>query len=226
MRKQAAIKAIKRKLFLIILFFIGLVSNPIVQRPSLSAQVQVPIADYLGRWLSKTTSVVAQASEVITNIAEPLVNAFGEVQEFFVKAETVVSGVIKNMKAIQDIIDLEEEIRTYYQNSIDIINAPRDYDNDGVDDLSWLDKWKHLQILLALSKEALGGVELFINLIEDDALTMDDRNRIKFIYETKKDLQSIKTAMRIQMRRINQEVNQFGRLQKELDTFERLWSDN
>ena len=188
----------------------------------LSAQ-EVPTADYLGRWLSKTTSVVSEVSQTITVIAEPLVNTFEKAQDFLVKAETVVNGVIKNMRAVQDIIELQQAIFDYYQKSIEVINEARDWDLDGEDDLVWLDKWKHLQILLALFKESTDVLSLFDNLLAEGAFTMDDHNRVQFLFQTRADLRKIKTAMRIEIRRINQEIYAFGALQREQKTFEKLF---
>lgn len=187
------------------------------------ASAQVPVADFWGRSLSKTTSVVQQASEIITRIAEPLVNTFEEVQDFFQKAETLVNGVLKNIRMIQDIVDLEEEITLYFEQSLEQINRPRDSNLDGEDDLYYLNKWKHIQILLALSREATGLVNLFISIVEDGAFTMDDKNRLEFIKKTRDGLRHIKTAMRIQMRRINQEILAFGAFDRERRSFEQFF---
>ena len=190
---------------------------------NISAQVRV--ADYFGRYLSKVTSTVQQASQVISEIAEPLVNTFQTVQSFFVKAETVVNGVIKNMKLIQDIVDLHQDIQEYYTETIDILNSPRDTDHDGEDDLNWLDKWKHLNILLALVKESTAGFELLNNLVQDDALTMDDYNRVELLKDTRQFLLKVKTAIRIERRRINREVLHFGRLERERNTFDAFFNN-
>jgi len=186
-------------------------------------QIQVPVADYLGRWISKTTSVVSEVSNTINAIAEPLINTFEKAQDYFVKAETIVNGSIKNMRAVQQIIQTEEAIFEYYQKSIDLINQPRDIDYDGIDDLDWLNKWKHLQILLGLFKESTNALHLFNNLLEEDAFIMDDKNRVQFLFTTLADLRKIKTAMRIEMRRINKEVFAFGRLKRERVTFEKFF---
>lgn len=196
---------------------------------SQNLSAQVPVADYFGRYLSKITSTVQQASQVISEIAEPLVNTFQTVQSFFVKAETVVNGVIKNMKLIQDIVDLHQDIQDYYTETIDILNSPRDTDhdgnNDGEDDLNWLDKWKHLNILLALVKESTAGFELLNNLVQDDALTMDDYNRVELLKDTRQSLLKVKTAIRIERRRINREILHFGRLEHERNTFDAFFSN-
>jgi len=98
-----------------------------------------------------------------------------------------------------------------------------DTDLDGVDDLDFLDKWKHAQILLALSTEATGAFELFSQLIEEDALTMDDSGRVQFLIETLQGLRRIKSAMRVQLRRINREIYQYRRLEKEAEVFDNLF---
>ena len=84
-------------------------------------QAQFPVADFWGRTLSRTTSVVQQASEVINNIAQPLVNAFGEAQDFFKKAETIVNGTIRNMRMVEEIVQLEIDIRNSVEDIIEIL---------------------------------------------------------------------------------------------------------
>lgn len=189
-----------------------------------NASAQVPVADYFGRWLSKTTSVVQQASEFVNKTIKPLVDNFKDVQKFFKKAYTIVNGVVKNMRLIERIIQVDKEIKELFKQSIDAINAPRDADGDGIDDLHFLDKWKHIQILLGLTQEALNAFKLFQNFITDDALTLDDAGRILFIKKAYRNMMRIKSAMRIQIRRINKEIYQYGRLQKELQVFDKLFS--
>jgi len=191
--------------------------------PISMATSQVPTADYLGRWLSRTTSVVQQASQFIKQTAEPLVKTFRNVQQFFQKALTAVKAVIENMETVERIIDTHNDIRQLYTQSITALNAPMDTNLDGVDDLDFLDKWKHAQILLALSTEATGAFELFNQLIEEDALTMDDSGRVQFLIETLRGLRKIKSAMRLQLRRINQEIYQYRRLEKEAEVFDNLF---
>jgi len=203
-----------RSLYLMLLFQVIPISM---------ATSQVPTADYLGRWLSRTTSVVQQASQFIKQTAEPLVKTFRNVQQFFQKAYTAVKAVIQNMETVERIIDTHKDILQLYAQSIAVLNSPMDTDLDGVDDLDFLDKWKHAQILLALSTEATGAFELFNQLIEEDALTMDDSGRVQFLIETLRGLRKIKSAMRLQLRRINQEIYQYRRLEKEVEVFDNLF---
>jgi len=73
---------------------------------------QVPVADYFGRWLSKTSSVVQQASQFIKETAAPLVNTFKKTQEFFQKAQTFVNRVVQNLRYIEMIVETHKDIRT------------------------------------------------------------------------------------------------------------------
>ena len=191
--------------------------------PIAMATSQVPTVDYLGRWLSRTTSVVQQASQFIKETAEPLVKSFRNVQRFFQKAHTAVKAVIQNMRTVERIIATHQDIRQLYTQSIAALNTPTDTNVDGIDDLDFLDKWKHAQVLLALSTEATGVFELFTQLIEDDALTMDDSGRVQFLIETQRGLLRIKSAMRLQLRRINREIYQYRRLEKEAEIFDNLF---
>ena len=189
---------------------------------------QVPVADYFGRWLSKTSSVVQQASQFIKETAAPLVDTFKKTQEFFQKAQTFVSYVVKNLRYIERIIDIHKDIRTLFDNAITGLNAPRDLDDNGMDDWSndlddKLDKWKHAQVLLAISAEATSVFEIFSNIIEQDAFTMDDKGRVQIIKETYQEMLKLKQVMRAQLRRINREVYQYSRLKKEIEVFDALF---
>jgi len=184
---------------------------------------QVPVADYFGRWLSKTSSVVQQASQFIKETAAPLVNTFKKTQEFFKKAQTFVNHVITNMRYIERIVDTHKDIKTLFDNAITGLNAPRDLDEDGMPDLDFLDKWKHAQILLAISAEATSVFEIFSNIIEQDAFTMDDKGRVQIIKETYQEMLKLKRAMRGQLRRVNREIYQYTRLKKEVEIFDALF---
>ncbi len=184
---------------------------------------QVPIVDYFGRWLSKTSSVVQQASQFIKETAAPLVDTFKKTQQFFQKAQTFVSHVVKNLRYIEKIIETHQDIRRLFDNAITGLNANPDLNEDGMDDLDFLDKWKHAQILLAISTEATSVFEIFTNIIEQDAFTIDDKGRVQIIKETYQEMLKLKRAMRGQLRRINREVYQYTRLKKEIEVFDNLF---
>ncbi len=77
----------------------------------------------------------------------------------------VVNGVVKNIQLVRKIIEIEKDIAKLVNESINVINSPKDADGDGVDDFGFLDKWKHVQILLAISSEATNVFDLFKNVI-------------------------------------------------------------
>ena len=211
-----------RKTFLILLFTL---SFQLVNAPHAGA-VTWPVADYLGRWLTKTTVTIQQAANWIHHTTAPFIKTFEGVQKFFQKAKKVVNGVLKNMRMVEDIVELEKEIRELYGKTVASINAPRDTDGDGVDDFHFLDKWRHVEILLALVKETTGVFEIFSNVIGEGATEMDDKGRIKFIRKVRDDLRKIRSAMRVEIRRINRKIYAFGRLEREVKLYKKLFSAN
>jgi len=91
-------------------------------------------------------------------------------------------------------------------------------------DFEFLDKWKHIQILLAISSEAANVFDLFKNVIEEDATIMDDKGRLTLIRDAYKDATQIKATIRAQLRRINKEIYQYQRLKKEIKIYEEFFS--
>ena len=211
-----------RKTFLILLFTLIL---QIVNAPHAGA-VTWPVADHLGRWLTKTTVTIQQAANWIHHATAPFIKTFESVQKFFQKAKQVVNGVLRNMRMVEDIVELEKEIRELYGKTVDSINAPMDADGDGQDDFHFLDKWRHIEILLALVKETTNVFEIFTNIIEEGATTMDDKGRIKFIQKVRDDLRKIRSAMRVEIRRINRKIYTFGKVEREVKLYRKLFSGN
>ena len=155
-------------------------------------------------------------------------DTFKKTQEFFQKAQTFVNHVITNLRYIEQIVDTHKDIKTLFDNAITGLNTPRDLDDNGIEDWSsdlddTLDKWKHAQILLAISAEATSVFEIFSNIIEQDAFTMDDKGRVQIIKETYLEMLKLKRAMRGQLRRINREIYQYSRLKKEIEVFDKLF---
>lgn len=187
---------------------------------------QVPTADYFGRWLSKTSSVVQQASQFLKETAAPLVDTFKKTQKFFKSAQVFVNHTVKNLRYIEMIISLYKDIKTTFDKAIIGLNAPKDTDDDGMDDLDFLDKWKHAQILLAISTESTSVFEMLSNILEEDAFTMDDKGRIQILKETYTEMLKLKRAMSMELRRINAEIFQYRKLKKEQEVFESLFSVN
>jgi len=181
---------------------------------------QIPIGPVLDSELlvHNTTNNVVQGTYLfLLEREKPLQETINNVQDFFMKANTIVNGAVRNLRMVKKIVELEKDIIQLYERSITNLNGERETD--------FLDKWKHAQILLALTKEATSVFEIFEHIIEDDALIISDKGRIVIIEKTYKDMRQIKAAMRLQLRRINKEIYQYRRLQREIETFEAFFSN-
>ena len=202
--------------------FIGLLFTAITT-------AQIPIGAVTDASLIGNNTIVSLA-EGVTNFLlkkeRPLQENIKDIQDFFRKAETVVNGAIKNMRMVREIVETEKDIIELYTRSINKLNEPIDEDGDGIDDLEFLDKWKQVQILLAFTKEAASVFELFNNLIEDDAFTMNDKGRIVFLEKAYKDMLLIKRAMSAQLRRINKQIYIYQRQRRQLKTYSAFFEIN
>lgn len=180
---------------------------------------QIPVGAVVDADLTGTNTVVLTA-ETVTNFLlkkeRPLQENIKDIQAFFRKAETVVNKSIVNMRMVRKIIDTQADILHLYQRALNRLNQPTDEDGDGIDDLEFLEKWKHIEILLALTKEMDGVFELFENLIEDDAFTMNDKGRIIYLEKSYKDMLLLKRAMRAQLRRINRQIYTYRSQRRQL----------
>ena len=184
---------------------------------------QVPVRDRKHNNWSKILEDVQKASLVINQRVVLAVENIKDVQEFMSKASMIVSGVVKNIQLVKALIEQEKDIARLVSQSINRLNEPLDEDGDGIDDLDFLDKWKHIQILLGIAAEADGVFELFKNVIEEDAMIMDDRGRLTIIKEAYNDSFKIKSAIKTQIRRINREIYEYRRVRKELEIFDEFF---
>jgi len=185
---------------------------------------QVAVKDKKHRKWSKIMEEVQVTSQVINTRVTAFVGNIKDVQQFLSKASMIVNGVIKNVQMVKKIIEVEKDISKLVNQSIEIISSPKDADGDGEDDFEFLDKWKHIQILLAISSEATNVFDLFKNVVEEDATIMDDKGRLTLIRDAYKDATRIRATIRAQLRRINKEVYQYRRLKKEIKIYEEFFS--
>lgn len=181
---------------------------------------QTPVRDKKHNKQSKILKEVQEASQVINQRVVLVFEQIKNVQEFMSKASMIVNGVLKNIQLVKALVEQEKEIAALVTRSIDRLNEPLDEDGDGIDDLDFLDKWKHIQILLGIASEADGVFELFKNVIEEDATIMDDRGRLTLIRDAYNDSVRLKTAIKIQIRRINREIYYYRKARREFQTFE------
>ena len=184
---------------------------------------QVPVRDRKHNDWSKILEDVQKASLVINERVVLAVENIQNLQEFMSKASMIVSGVVKNIQLVKALVEQEKEIAQLVAQSINRLNEPLDEDGDGIDDLDFLDKWKHVQILLGIAAEADGVFELFKNVIEDDSMIIDDRGRLTIIKDAYNDSFKIKSAIKTAIRRVNREIYDYRRARRELEIFEEFF---
>ena len=136
---------------------------------------QVIVKDRKHRQWSKILEEVQVASQAINTRVTAFVGNIKDIQQFMSKAAMIVNGVVKNLQMIRKIIEIEKDIAKLVNQSIEVISSPKDADGDGEDDFEFIDKWKHIQVLLAISSEATNVFDLFKNVIEEDSTIMDDK---------------------------------------------------
>lgn len=185
---------------------------------------QVPVKDRKHQKWSKILEEVQVTSQAINTRVTAFVGNIKDVQLFLSKAATIVNGVVKNLKMIRKIIEIEKDIAKLVNQSIEVISRPKDADGDGKDDFEFMDKWKHIQVLLAIAAEADGIFDLFRNVIQEDSTIMDDKGRLTLIRDAYQDAIRIRATIRAQLRRINKEVYQYRRLKKEIEVYDNFFS--
>jgi len=122
-------------------------------------------------------------------------------------------------------VQIHQDIRNIFDQSITVLTEPIDRNNDGVNDYDFLDKWKHTQILLAIVGEAGGIFDILETVLEDDAYTMDDQGRVFVLREVYTDLLKLKMTLKAHRRIISREVYTYRRLKRESEVFESLFSN-
>jgi len=196
-----------------------------VGMPCLSQNV-FTVKDRKHRKQSKLLMNVEKASMVINSRVIPLVKSIGEIQEFTSKAVSVVNGAVRNIKMVKRLILMQKEIGELVEGSINKITAPRDQDGDGEDDLDFLDRWRHVEILLAIAGQADDVFDLFKNVIEGDGTVMDDKGRLTLIKEAYGDALKIRNAIRVQLRRINREIFKHRMEKREIEAFAKIFKSS
>jgi len=186
---------------------------------------QVPVRDRKHNNFSKVLETVQRTSLAINQRVVLVTEKIKDVQEFMAKASSIVNGVLKNIKLTKSVIREQKEIAELVTQTIDKLNNPLDEEGDGLNDLDFLDKWKHIEILLAIAGEADGVFELFKNVIEQDGTIIDDNGRLRLMAEAYNDTIRIKATIKSQIRSINREIYQYKRKRKELQIWEELFEE-
>ena len=175
---------------------------------------QIEVKDKKHTNWSKIQKKVEAANTLIQTKVVLVVEKIEKIQDYAQKAHTIVNGVVKNVQMVNQIIKTEKEIAERVQEAIDRLNTPLPSDLGAID-LAVIDKWKHIQVLLAIGGQKDSIFELFKNTLEDDALVLDDKGRLNIIQQTYKEVQQIRIALRIEIRRINRQILKYTRKRQE-----------
>ena len=188
---------------------------------------RVPIGLVVDVPLQIENAIIA-ASELLMQFLlkkeEGFAGIIKDVNEFFKKADTVVNGVIKNMRMIRSIVDIYQEIIDLYDSTLEHLNDPLTAAGSLVElEGDVINKWKHLQVLLGITKKASTIIDLFAKIIEDDSLTMDDKGRVKMIHSIYEEIRLIRSSMRLEVRRINKDIYKYRKAKREIQTYGELF---
>jgi len=207
-----------------ILLFISLLLFPISIKES---SAQAPIGLVVDVPLQIENAVIL-ARELLMQFLlkkeEGFAGVIKDVNEFFKKADTLVNGVIKNMRMIRSIVDIYQEIIDLYDQTLEHLNDPLTAAGSLVElEGDVINKWKHLQVLLGITKKASTIIDLFAKIIEDDSLTMDDKGRVKMIHSIYEEIRLIRSSMRLEVRRINKDIYKYRKAKREIQTYGELF---
>jgi len=165
------------------------------------------------KW-SNIQQKVEGANTLIQTRVVLVVEKIEKIQDYAQKAHTIVNGVVKNVQMVNQIIKTEQEIFEVVNKAIDKLNTPLPTDLGHLD-LAVIDKWKHIQVLLAIGGQKDSVFELFKHTLEDDALVLDDKGRLNLIKQTYEDVQKIRMALRVEIRRINKQILNYTKKRRE-----------
>jgi len=218
------IKSIRYKLAVLIFGLLIYLICPISLK---IAKAQVPIGLVVDAPLQIENTIILTSEllmQFLLKKEEGFAGIIKDVNEFFKKADTVVNGAIKNMRMIRSIVDMYQEIINLYDSTLENLNDPLTAAGSLVElEGDVINKWKHLQILLGITKRASTIVDLFAKIIEDDSLTMDDKGRVKMIHTIYEEIRLIRSSMRLEVRRINKDIYKYRKTKKEIQTYGELF---
>lgn len=189
----------------------------------LKAQNVTPVRDNKHTAWSAIQRKVEDTNNLFQTRIVLVVNKIQQIQDYAQKAHRLVNGVVKNVQMVNQIIKIEGEILNTVSKAIDLLNQPL-ATQEGSLDLAVIEKWKHIEVLLAIGGQKDNVFELFKNVLEDDVLVMDDKGRLNLIRKTYEDVLKMRIALRVEIRRINKQVLHYTRKRRELLKYKELFS--
>jgi len=147
------------------------------------------------------------------------------VHEWIDRANRVINSSVKNLRLVRQIINTHNDIIEMQSKYVSQLDDHTDIDGNGVISLNEINqKWKSVQVSLGLLKQSTNYFQIFSNVMEDNAFTMDDESRVKLLYETYTDLIQIKSAMRIHIRRTYKRNRDLQKFKREFNTYKTLFT--
>ena len=174
----------------------------------------IPVIDAYNNALGATARFLATASEVIQRDIMPWKERVGKIQDFFRKANEKIGVVVKNLAMTRRLIETEADIRNLF-----IVTRARIEAAPGI-----VDRWRHIWILTSLWREALMIFEEFDLVYKEGQSVMDDDGRIIIIRDALKKALTVRSAMKLVVRRINRETGSMHRQIRERALYKHLFS--
>ena len=177
-------------------------------------EAQFLVSDIPHTIVSGIIQIVSELANAIAEHGVDIMESVDNIQNFFQKSVAIVNGVVGNLKYVEEIIELQTQIIDMFETSLDQIE-----NNPSIED-----KLKHISILIALLDEGLGILEVFDAVTTPDGTIMDDEGRVNFIVQLRDKSKIVRNAMRLHVRRINQEIYYNARHAQELTVYKGLFN--
>jgi len=208
-----------RKQIVILLLLIGFqTANPLQTRAQ-----WIPVDAPLG--VQSTIIVSVELLwQFLSQEGKPFQETIKNVQDFFLKTNALVNGAVRDMRMAREIVAIQGQITELFARTVSKIHTLEDADGDGETDLDLPDRWRHIQILTAITGEAVSAFEIFTNVVEDDAMAMNDKARISWIHRVYREMRKIRRAMYAQIRRINRDMYRVTRINREAGLWKKLFA--
>ena len=212
-----------RKQIVFLLLLIGLQTA----NPTRAGAQWVPAGGVLDAPLGVQSTVIVSVEllwQFLNQEGKPFQETIKNVHDFFLKTNALVNGAVRDMRMAREIVAIQGQIMELFSKTVSKIHTLEDADGDGQTDLDVLDRWRHIQILTAISGEAVSALEIFTNVVEDDALAMNDKARISWIHRVYREMRKIRRMMYVQIRRINLDMYKATRVNQEARLWKKLFS--
>jgi len=208
--------------FILIILLLGTPTKP----PNCQS-ISPVVIDVLNNIGNGIVAGLQGALNLLLKSERSIIGVIDDIHGWIKKANTLVNSSVKNLRLIQQIVNTNNDIIEMQSKYVAQLNEHADIDGDGIVSLNEVDqKWKLIKVTLGLLKESSNYFQIFGNILEDNAFTMDDESRVQLLYETYTELIQIKSAMRIHIRRTYKKNRALQQFKREFETYKSLFSIN